>query len=320
MLLDRGTAHRTTDLYEARRHLGQVLAPHRLRSDLPSARLEFLHRCAQLPHFSIHQIRYGAPVWLDVPSIPDIYVLQLTTSGEAMVEYPSGTLTTGPGMISVLNRERSFRKYLSRDAEQLMIRIDGALVRSVANVVLPNEHDLSFDLTAVNSASLPLLMGMVRTLCEEVNSGARHASITSISKQVSDLLVTLLLQGFPHNGRHSEGVGAVPYYIRRAESFVAENAAQDLDLRDICVAAGVARRTLCVGFRRFRQTTPMGHLRDVRLDQMRKLLTTDGDKWSVTAAAAECGLRHLGRLAQTYRNRFGELPSETLENARRRQP
>lgn len=319
MLLDSGTAHRTTDLYEARRHLGEVLAPHRLRFDLPSARLEFLHRCAQLPHFSIHQIRYGAPVWLDVPSIPDIYVLQLTTSGEAMVEYPSDTLTMGPGMISVLNRERSFRKYLSRDAEQLMIRIDGALVRSVANVVFPNEHDLSFDLTAVNSAGLPMLMGMVRTLCEEVNSGARHVSITSISKQVSDLLVTLLLQGFPHNGRHSKVVGAVPYYIRRAESFVAEKAAQDLALRDICAAAGVARRTLCVGFRRFRKTTPMGHLRDVRLDQMRKLLTTGGDKWSVTAAAAECGLRHLGRLAQTYRKRFGELPSETLENARRRQ-
>jgi AraC-like DNA-binding protein len=318
MLHDHGTALRTTDLYEARRHLGEVIAPHRLRSDLPSARLEFLHRCARLPHFSIHQISYGAPVWLDVPSIPDIYVLQLMTSGEAMVKYPSGTLTMGPGTISVLNRERSFRKYLSRDAEQLMIRIDGALVRSVASTILPDEHDLSFDLTTINSAGLPMLTGMVRTLCEEVNSGARQASNASVSKQISDLLVTLLIQGFPHSGRHSETVGAVPYYVRRAETFVSQNASQDLTLKDICVAAGVARRTLCVGFRRFRKNTPMGHLRDVRLDQMRQLLTSAGDRWSVTAAAAECGLRHLGRLAQTYRNRFGELPSETLENARQK--
>lgn len=79
--------------------------------------------------------------------------------------------------------------------------------------------------------------------------------------------------------------------------------------------AGVSVRTLQEGFQRFRGRTPSQISRDLRLDRARTALL-DGDGDNVTAVALDSGFSHLGRFAQSYAERFGETPSQTI---RRRQ-
>jgi AraC-like DNA-binding protein len=59
----------------------------------------------------------------------------------------------------------------------------------------------------------------------------------------------------------------------------------------------------------------MSFVRSQRMDRVREELK-QGES-SVTAAALAWGFNHLGRFPSAYAARFGELPSETVQRARR---
>ena len=63
-----------------------------------------------------------------------------------------------------------------------------------------------------------------------------------------------------------------------------------------------------------RDTTPMNALRALRLDAARQRLL-DGACANVTEAALAVGFGHLGRFSEYYKERFGELPRQTLRLA-----
>jgi len=57
----------------------------------------------------------------------------------------------------------------------------------------------------------------------------------------------------------------------------------------------------------------MAYLKAIRLEKAHAVLQTSdvNSGAGVTKIALDAGLSHLGRLAQVYRSRFGELPSAT---------
>ena len=67
-------------------------------------------------------------------------------------------------------------------------------------------------------------------------------------------------------------------------------------------------------FQEHRDTTPMNALRALRLDAARQRLL-DGACANVTEAALAVGFGHLGRFSKYYKERFGELPRQTLRLA-----
>ncbi|QNP68974.1 AraC family transcriptional regulator [Streptomyces roseirectus] len=81
--------------------------------------------------------------------------------------------------------------------------------------------------------------------------------------------------------------------------------------------AGVGTRWLQAAFRRHLGVSPMAYLREVRLDRAHHELTTADPSFTTVAEVAyRWGFGHLGRFAEKYRGRFGELPSETLNSGR----
>jgi AraC-like DNA-binding protein len=128
----------------------------------------------------------------------------------------------------------------------------------------------------------------------------------------TDLIVTLLLRGIPHNyqDRLERGrIGAVPAYVRRAEDFMREHAAAPLRMDQVADAAGCGLRTLSVVFRQFRDTSPLAALHAIRLDQVRAVLATESA--SVGEVARRYGFTNASRFRTAYRRRFGETPAET---------
>ncbi|WP_236654312.1 AraC family transcriptional regulator [Streptacidiphilus anmyonensis] len=101
--------------------------------------------------------------------------------------------------------------------------------------------------------------------------------------------------------------------LRRATAFIDEHADEDIGLADIARAAGVTPRALQYAFRRHADTTPMAHLRMVRLDLAhRDLLAADPATDTVTEIAARWGFWHPGHFADRYRRVYGHGPSRTL--------
>ncbi|WP_445505389.1 helix-turn-helix transcriptional regulator, partial [Microvirga sp. G4-2] len=129
-----------------------------------------------------------------------------------------------------------------------------------------------------------------------------------------------LLTGFLLSHRHDYSqallapqAAAVPFYVRRAEAFIEAHFAEPLSLAEMAAQAGVSARSLQSGFQSFRNLTPMGFLRFVRLQKAHEaLLAADPAGVTVTQVALACGFTHLGEFGSAYRRVFGVPPSQTL--------
>ena len=131
-------------------------------------------------------------------------------------------------------------------------------------------------------------------------------SILDCAEQVVDELGQEPAEGPAHP--------AEPANMRRALAYLEEHAAEDVDVADVAAAAGLGTRGLQMAFRRWRGTTPLAHLRDVRLarahDELRAADPRDGR--TVADIAAHWRFTHPGRFSVAYRRRYGCSPSETL--------
>ncbi len=131
-------------------------------------------------------------------------------------------------------------------------------------------------------------------------------------------LAAALLHCFPNTflaqPAPSGATAALPAQVRRAVAFVDEHLHEDVGLAEIAAAARMSPRGLQAAFRRELGRTPVGYLREARLDAAhRDLLRADpaaGE--TVAAVAARWGFAHPGRFATVYRTRFGEPPGTTL--------
>ncbi|MFH8724712.1 helix-turn-helix transcriptional regulator [Streptomyces termitum] len=106
--------------------------------------------------------------------------------------------------------------------------------------------------------------------------------------------------------------------LRRAMAFVEENAHRDIGLADIAAAVPVTPRAVQYAFARHAGTTPLAHLRRVRLARAHEeLRAADPGTTTVAAVAARWGFAHPGRFAAEHRREYGTTPARTLrEDAR----
>lgn len=131
------------------------------------------------------------------------------------------------------------------------------------------------------------------------------------------LLAATVLAVFPNDGLsdHTEENrrDACPATVRRAVSFIDDNAHRDITPADIAAAACVSTRALQLAFRRHLECTPTAYLRRVRLENARRQLTAaDPERETVTAVAYRWGFPSPSRFAAYYRHAYGTHPSQTL--------
>ncbi|HWN35413.1 MAG TPA: helix-turn-helix transcriptional regulator [Pseudonocardia sp.] len=134
------------------------------------------------------------------------------------------------------------------------------------------------------------------------------------------LLAATALTTFPNTAvtaptaqdRH-DGTAAT---VRRASAFIERHAHGDISLADIAGAANVSIRAVQFAFRRHLDTTPMAHLRAVRLDRVHhELLAADpGRGATVTDIATRWGFYNHSRFVARYRRAYGIAPRHTLHD------
>jgi transcriptional regulator GlxA family with amidase domain len=95
-----------------------------------------------------------------------------------------------------------------------------------------------------------------------------------------------------------------------------DNAGSPITVSDVADHLGISLRSLQVGFRQWRETTPTAFLRRVRLQLVRDELLRSGREANVTTVALRHCFSHLGRFSAQYRSAFGEDPSATLRRGR----
>ena len=307
-------AHRlfeSRDLDETRERISRVMQPHALLPCGPvhgASHMDFV----RLGGLGIGTIAFGDAMRVHVDAVDGYYLLMFCLSGQAEVRAMGRQLGVD-GQTGVLcpPGER-FDALLSADCEQFVLRMDAAaLAAFTGDVQATLDPVLRISDTALAAWRQQLTL-VVRSpeLLERANANPRVAS------QLEHLLIDLLIDGHPPTVESPMFHNPAPGFVRRAQEFVQAHYAQPLQLADIVRAANVPERTLRDAFLQFRGMSPMQYLRKTRLEHARELLLGALSHQRIADIALDCGFTHLGRFAIAYREKFGELPSDTLDNKR----
>ena len=158
------------------------------------------------------------------------------------------------------------------------------------------------------------LQGFMQYAFSEAQRGdsalLRPLALKSASALVTDMVHALYDRLMP-----TTPVLAGSSRVRAAEDYMRSHAEEPLTVAEIANAVGVGPRALQAAFRASHGVTPRQMLAGIRLDKARARLLAPEAEMTVTDAALASGFAHFGRFAAAYRERYGELPSETLRRA-----
>jgi len=215
--------------------------------------------------------------------------------------------TRGPFDIVAIGVRREFLDSYSQ-------RVDGVPFLGVLerNDVFDGTADANDGLRTLLLATLagardtPALMGQ---------DAARRALVHSLCDALMGRLGSRPGAGQPPAGGADITAATRQRVVREARRYMQEHADAPISVPDLCEALHVSRRTLQYSFQDVLQMSPVTYLRALRLNGVRRDLKRAGEE-PVADRAARWGFWHQSRFAADYRHLFGELPSETLRQAR----
>lgn len=135
---------------------------------------------------------------------------------------------------------------------------------------------------------------------------------------LQNAFLTGLLCAQPHNHRQLLEKGVATPSIRAvqtAEAYLDAHADKAITMAELQAVTGMSVRSIQAGFKAKRGCSPMEFLRERRLLMAQQRLKKATGSTTVAEVAYSCGFGHLGRFSRDYHKRFGEKPSETLDQA-----
>lgn len=192
-------------------------------------------------------------------------------------------------------------------------------VNEIARGLVGDENaSLHFTSTGPRTPALGRQWGLLTsTIMEAMDVSGSIAGSELVKASAFAHLAAVLLATFPNNAMqlerpHYRPWGA-PMPVRRALSFMEENAHLPITSAEIASAARLSVRGLQYAFRETIGETPTARLRRIRMQRAHAdLQAGDPATTSVRSIALRWGFEHAGRFSQYYRETFGGAPSQTL--------
>lgn len=249
----------------------------------------------------------------------DRYILALPLAGAMSVRHGGADGTTRPGrtgaMFSLMQPGRcdiapgSAQHGLVVEREALD---DHVKTLTGAHPRRPLLFHPLFDLEQAAGARLEQLL--LFAAMELQRPGGVDAS-PLFARHLTETLLSAILELIPHDHAAllTRAAPAVaPACVRLAEAYIDAHAAEPLTVPDVARAVGVSVRALQAAFRRFRDRSPLDHLKARRLQHARARLLAPTPGLTVTRVAHDAGYRHVGYFIRAYERQFGERPGHTL--------
>lgn len=310
---------RTRDVDQTREVVGREFCPHQLTPLDSARRLDTRFHSVRAGNIGLNYLDYGASVRILPGQLDTFFLVQMPLAGNAEIVCGRERVVTSTSLASVPAPFEDLSMCWGTHNPQLLVWLDRDGVQQHLAAMLgrpvdkPVRFSLGMDMT---DAAVRSWRGVVDLLCHELDHGGRIPTEPLAMRELERLILSQLLLAQPNN--YSQALAAppsttAPRVIRLAVDLIEDHASEPLTVDDVAERLGIGVRTLQAGFRRHLDTTPMNHLREVRLRRSRTaLMDADPATTTVTEIAARCGFVHVGRFSTQYRHRFGESPSTTL--------
>jgi AraC-like DNA-binding protein len=261
---------------------------------------------------------FGTDIRIIGAGQPELFGLIVVLSGAMdMVAGPNGSGTGSAGTGLALRGSPGTRVLTTDDSIRLSLWFDAPRTESVLATLIgaTPTRPLAFAPTLDWARPGPRrIMRLVEHLIAEMHDPEGLTTEPVARETFTDLFLQSLLLGLDHNHRATvarPNSPAIPAHLRRAEALMHAAADRPLALAEIAAAAGCSLGALQSAFRRFRDTTLLGALRDIRLEHAREALLAAEPHQSTRQIARRFGFTNPSRFIAAYGRRFGERPLET---------
>jgi len=231
------------DVDETRERISSVMQPHSLSPVGSLHRHRGAMNYISLGNVGIGTIQFGR-MKVDVPELCGYHLLMFCLTGHAVMELDDQLVQVEGGTgLHVLPGDR-FCGEFSQDCEQLVIRIDippGAGSRL---------NDKRLATSTINQSRARPWLNIVRDIVCDPAAMDLIRTDSGVAGCYASLLTNLIA-----TTRLPEQPGVqvpVPACVKRAERFMVDNLADEIDVAQIALAAGVSVRTLQDAFVKFR--------------------------------------------------------------------
>lgn len=211
-------------------------------------------------------------------------------------------LEFGTALVWHAGREREY--LIPKSTTSLVIRVDAWLMEKLG--------------WSVNDRSLqsvpPCQLRRLADLCRIASDARIQVDPILMRDQILDALELALAPWLePSLPLAGAGFQGSRYHRVFKEASGLIESGRPEDIGKLADSLGVTKRTLYRAFRQWLGMGPYSYMQATRLYEFRNLLLqASPDNSSVTRLAYDCGFTEMGRLSATYREYFGELPSNTL--------
>ena len=305
---------RTTRVDEAEESVARYLHTHELT---PTDRnFSLVHNVVDVGNVKLLYIDYGGAVQVKpVPQSSAFYLVQVPLAGAMSIEMPrreSLSVEEGGAVASLVGVADSPMTY-GASCPRLLVQVPTNTLRQGQARISPGLAEaavspMSFiDVSAGAGFSWLKLLLWILT---DIDSPDGMVARTSGAHYLEQLIVDGLVLA---QNDVAEAPAPPSKTITLAIDYMRSRLHEAITPAEVAGAVHVSVRALQEGFRKHLGTTPMTHLRDLRLDAVHsELLAAAPGQSNVSEIAHQWGVTHMGRFARDYRERFGVSPSVTL--------
>ncbi|WP_157071540.1 AraC family transcriptional regulator [Curtobacterium ammoniigenes] len=241
----------------------------------------------------------------------DEHVLFWLTRGSSVMHFADATRLVTPGRPCVASAAEAYRFESDGTCYNGLHLADGLVRRTATQLRIPLPSgpvlfDQQDDLTATRALLRTTIMRLGPALSDDRVRGPLRAAL-------NQEIAMVVFRCFPL--RHLRGL-APTTPVWRAVELLRGRLEEPTTLEDVAAAAGIGARGVQQAFARSFGVAPLEFLRMRRLDAARLALLFATPATRVSEISERLRFQNAGRFAASYRARFGESPSRTLDAQR----
>lgn len=311
LLKEKSVVFQGADPYDVSGYVNQHVGSHSIRLSQTS------HPAADLSHrkfgdLDLCRISYGGTVRVTSEALETIYHLQILLKGHCLWRGARGQEHHFvPGELLLINPDDPVDLTYSQDCEKFIVKMPGSLLEAACaenHWHWPGEG-IRFTASRHSLQEIGGLLNLLGLVCEEAESGIAPPRLQEhYGRIIANKLLCL------QNNVRREQPGGASAIFERVVHFIEENLKQDITLEQLAGLVNVSPRSLYALFEKHARTTPRHYVRQKKLERINaSLRDPSAPVRNITEVALDYGFLHLGRFSESYRNAFGELPSDTLK-------
>lgn len=253
---------------------------------------------------------------------PEKLSIALPRVGALSARLGHTTIEGLPGRLRLINNCEAERFFVRGDLNiHDVIFLDWSLISQTVAALIDKPFSGSLDLQPLLDTTTregQLIDMLVQTMVDGMRHGGPLLQSPLAMAHLAQALTDLLIRTVPHRFSYLLGQAPAliaPRHVHRAVEFMRANIDRPITMGMVAADAGISVRALENGFRAFKDTTPAAYLRAIRLEAARSDLSDPLNDRSVKEICLKWGFFHFGRFSATYREAYGESPSDTRRRA-----